>query len=59
MSDATPRVIDARVIFECARLGHVPTLEIRPNIFIESFICTCARCGRVAEFKSKEPIRVG
>lgn len=51
-------VVDATAAFECARNGHVPMLELRPNIFVKSFVCECERCHRVVEFKSRPIIRV-
>lgn len=57
MPDGT--VIDARDRFACAQHDHVPAINLQPNVFVLSFVCRCARCGRTVEFKSKEPIRLG
>lgn len=43
-------VIDATAAFECARVGHEPMFRLTPNVFVSSWISTCSRCGRVAEF---------
>lgn len=59
---ATPTaasVVDATARFECARLGHEPTLKVTSVAAIESVICPCARCGRLIEFPISEVKRVG
>lgn len=52
------QVIDATAAFSCGRLGHEPTLRLKPNALITSWLCTCSRCGRLVEFKAPEGFRV-
>lgn len=51
-------VVDATAAFECARNGHEPLLEMRPNIWVTSFICECKRCHRMVEFESPPIVSV-
>jgi transcription elongation factor Elf1 len=51
-------VADATARFECLRLGHEPSFTITTPVTVESWVCACARCGRLVEFKTPEVKRV-